>query len=173
MSLIYFDNVTGSDFSEGERNPIAYLSTPPAVGDRVSMGAERLWQVLAVDRYVCSGEALYVAHCALIPIPREDWWTVAMSRDRSCYSLQLHIGGDQLIHTGHHMRGVAPQVGYLLPQFNVKEHTVTSQPWGVEAVHTYHLAEEINYPVYRVIHVCDCVFVPEVVAAEKEEMAIA
>lgn len=168
MNLIYFDNVTGTDFISGERNTIAYLSTPPSPGDRLSLGADRLWHVLAADHYVTTGKSLYVVHCALEPILREDWWSVGMGKERPCYSLQLHIGNGQLVHSGHHMRGAAPEVGYLLPQFNVKDHTVTSKPWGVEAVHAFHLAQDIEHPVYRVIHVTDCVYVPEVAEAEKE-----
>jgi hypothetical protein len=172
MNLVYFDNITGTDFLAGESNPVAHLSTPPTPGDRISFGLSRLWTVLAVDHYTCDGQSLYLAHCNLTPMRREDWWSVAECQESTCYSLQLHLGNGELVHTGHHRRGAAPQVGFLLPRFNVKDHTVTSKPWGVEAVHAFHLADEIAYPVYRVIHVTDCVYVPEVAEAEKE-LAIA
>ncbi|MDY6783531.1 MAG: hypothetical protein SW833_13475 [Cyanobacteriota bacterium] len=47
-------------------------------------------------------------------------------------NLQLFLSDEGvLLSVNENLTGSQPKLGYLLPQYNVKEHTVTSRPWGI------------------------------------------
>jgi hypothetical protein len=49
----------------------------------------------------------------------------------------------------------------LLPQYNVKEHTVTSKPWGILSVTSYLPSPQIDLPCYHAVHIGQCASFPK------------
>ncbi|MEM9538168.1 MAG: hypothetical protein AAGA60_01510 [Cyanobacteria bacterium P01_E01_bin.42] len=173
--LVFFDALNDRDYKAGEARKIEYLANPPEVGDRVSLGRERLWSIVGVDRYEStenSKEAIYLVHCAIGTVEeRATWFRVRAYRDRQL-NLQLYLGEGLLLQVRRNLTGDRPEIGSLLPQYRTQEKIVTSQPWGVAAIDSYIPDAKIVQPCYLVVHLCKCVYVPEALEADKAEQFV-
>lgn len=175
MSLMYLQPVDDEQLLPSEKPLVLYLSTPPAVGDRVPLGGHRLWEVVAIDEYQTEGtdESLYLVHCHIGEVPpRKDWFLVQDCQLRPT-SLQIYLGEGALLHWNHNLTGAEPKTGVLLPQYNVKQHTVTSKPWGVDRVTQYLPTQAICQPCYRAVWVGQCVYVPAALEISQDNLQIA
>ncbi|MBP0021422.1 MAG: hypothetical protein J7647_28190 [Cyanobacteria bacterium SBLK] len=170
--LVFFDTLSDRDYKAGEARKIEYWANPPEVGDRVSLGSERLWSIVGVDRYESpenTREAIYLVHCAIGEVEkRANWFRVRAYRDRQP-NLQLFLGEGLLLQVRRNLTGDRPAIGSLLPQYHPQEKTVTSQPWGIAAIDSYIPDANIVQPCYLTVHLCECVYVPEVLESEKAE----
>lgn len=174
--LVFFEDISGKDYQAKENEKLEYLSHPPVIGDCVSLGGQRLWHIVGVDIYH-NGEntedIIYLAHCTVDPkqiksVNRANWFRVKAYQNRDP-NLQLFLGEGMLVHVNKNLIGKKPETGYLLPQYNVKEHTVTSKPWGVVSVTSYLPSPEIDLTCYNVVYIGQCVYVPEALSSENTE----
>ncbi len=181
MSLIYLQPIDDEQLWPNEGFQVLHLATPPAVGDRLPLGGPRAWDIVAVDEYQAAAvggeatgrESIYFAHCNLgAAPPREEWYQVhKCSKYQS--SMWLYIGHGALVHWNNNLNGSEPKTGVLLPRYSVREHKVTSQPWGVETVTQYMPSEAVERPCYRSIWVGQCVYVPHVLETLQEALQVA
>ncbi|HIK33724.1 MAG TPA: hypothetical protein IGS17_09835 [Oscillatoriales cyanobacterium M59_W2019_021] len=177
--LVFFENIAGKGYLHPEQDKVEYLSHPPELGDRISLGTYRLWTIVGIDRYENpenSEDSLYLAHCTVDPqqiesVDRSTWFKVRAYQNRDP-NLQLFFGEGILRYLNKNLIGKKPETGYLLPQYNVKEHTVTSKPWGIDSVTSYFPSPDIARPCYNAVHVCQCVYVPEVATSQKGDRFI-
>lgn len=175
--LVFFDAISSKEYEGQEKRKVEYLSHPPEIGDRISMGSQRLWNIVGVDQYLNSEnpeEVIYLAHCTVDPQQiecpdRSNWFRVRAYQNREP-NLQLFLGEGVLIHVNRDLMGSKPEVGYLLPQYNPKEHTVTSRPWGIASVVSYFPDAGLEQPCYLAVHLGHCVSVPEALQSEYEEL---
>jgi hypothetical protein len=175
MSLIYIQPINDEDLWPNESTQVLHLATPPAIGDRLPLGGPRAWDVVAVDEYQIPGNggSLYLVHCNLgAAPPREGWYQVKKYLTYST-SMQLYIGNDALLHWHMSLDGSSPKTGVLLPRYNVREHGVTAQPWGVETITQYMPTEAVEQPCYRSIWVGQCIYVPAVLETPQEALQAA
>ncbi len=171
--LVFFEDIAGKDYTQQEKEKIEYLSHPPVIGDRISMGTQRLWHIVGVDLYQNSENpenVIYLAHCTVDPkqiesVERSSWFRLIAYQDRNP-NLQLFLGDGMLLHVNKNLTGEKPKTGYLLPQYNVQDHTVTSQPWGIVSVTSYFPNPTINLTCYNAVHICQCVYVPEALQSD-------
>lgn len=171
--LVFFDDIAGKDYTQQEQEKVEYLSHLPEMGDRVSLGTHRLWTIVGVDRYENPEnpeEILYLAHCTVDPqqiesVDRSTWFKVKAYQNRDPI-LQLFFGEGMLRYMNENFIGEKPKTGYLLPKYNVQEHTVTSQPWGITSVTSYFPSPDVHLACYNAVHICQCVYVPEAVPSE-------
>jgi hypothetical protein len=141
LTPIYFDAIDDGLQSSQERDRLHWVATPPQVGDRLPMGDDRHWEVIAVDRY--TGEAgefcLAHVHPVGVEVPaREEWYCSTSFVKRPLSVLHLHVrpdGGVQ--HWSKNFTGALPIVRRLLTAFDVANHKTGSQPWGIESFDTY------------------------------------
>lgn len=166
--LVFFDAIASREYEGREDVKVEYLSHPPEVGDRVSMGSLRLWNVVGVDPYSHPDrpeQIIYLAHCT-VALPtdpssqRENWFRIKAYQNREP-TLQLFVGEGMLLHVHRDLVGGKPEVGYLLPQYDPKEHIVRSRPWGITSVTSYLPSPGIERVCYQKIHIGQCVYVPE------------
>jgi hypothetical protein len=141
LTPIYFDAIDHGLQTTKESDQLHWTGNPPGIGDRVPMGGDRLWQVVAVDRYAGDVGDLYVAYVyplgAEVP-PRETWYEVKCLAKRPLTSTTLHVKPDGALHqTSSNFTGALPIVRRLLTAFDVVNHRTGSQPWGVESYDTY------------------------------------
>jgi hypothetical protein len=131
------------------------------------------YQAAAVGGEATGRESIYFAHCNLgAAPPREEWYQVhKCSKYQS--SMWLYIGHGALVHWNNNLNGSEPKTGVLLPRYSVREHKVTSQPWGVETVTQYMPSEAVERPCYRSIWVGQCVYVPHVLETLQEALQVA
>jgi hypothetical protein len=177
--LVFFENIAGKGYTQQEEDKVEDLSHPPEIGDRVSLGTHRLWTIVGVDRYENPEnpeDILYLAHCTVDPqqiesVDRSTWFRVKAYENRDP-NLQLFFGDGRLRHLNKNFIGKKPETGYLLPQYNVHEHTVTSKPWGIASVTSYFPSSDVNRACYNAVHVCQCVYVPEAVPSENSDRFI-
>jgi hypothetical protein len=177
--LVFFEDITGKGYIHPEQDKAEYLSHPPEMGDRISLGTYRLWTIVGVDRYENPEnpeDILYVAHCTVDPqqiefVDRSTWFRVKAYENRDP-NLQLFFGEGILRHLNKNLIGKKPETGYLLPQYNVHEHTVTSKPWGIASVASYIPCSDVTLACYNAVHVCQCVYVPEAVPSENSDRLI-
>lgn len=171
--LVFFDAISSKEYEGQENRKVEYLSHPPEMGNQVSMGGQRLWTIVGVDPYLHPDnpeEVIYLAHCTVDPqqiesVDRSSWFRVKAYQNREP-NLQLFLGEGVLLHVNRDLIGGKPEVGYLLPQYNVKEHTVSSKPWGIASVISYFPSAGVNQPCYLAVHICQCVYVPEALQSD-------
>ena len=162
-TLTFFTAIDDSLYSQAERSQVQWLTAEPAVGDRIHMGDIRLWAIAAIDRYSGESGTIRVAHVHPVGLgipERQQWHGVRSFSKRPETSLSLYIrpdGGLQQWRTS--FIGEVPRIGYLLPHYDIEAHAVTSQPWGVNAIETYAMDGEFEFPCYRLIHVGKCIAV--------------
>ncbi|MGK7926918.1 MAG: hypothetical protein AB4290_17030 [Spirulina sp.] len=173
--FVFFDALNDRDYKTGEARKIEYLANPPEVGDRISLGSQRLWSIVGVDRYKSaenSREAIYLVHCAIDELEeRSNWFRVRAYRDRQP-NLQLFLGEALLLQVRRNLTGDRPAIGSLLPQYHPQEKTVTSQPWEIAAINSYIPDTRVVQPCYLIVHLCECVYVPEVLESERAEQFV-
>lgn len=160
MSLVIFDLVDDALLLPQERMQVAHMQEPPSLGDRLTLGSSRLWEVVAVDEYRnATGftHPIYLAHChrGQVP-PRPEWFSV---RQLQTYpsSLRVYLVDGELEHWTINLDGSSPKTGVLLPLFNPREHSTTPRDVGVEQVSEYRPKENVTHPCYQSIWVGDCV----------------
>jgi hypothetical protein len=110
-------------------------------------------------------QSVFVAHVALDVATvgdRSTWYSVEDLKDRPQTNLKLFIGeGGQFLHFAINLTGKPTEPGYVLPKFNMKEHTVTAQPWGVERVATFQPKQPGSNLCFAWVEVGYCVYIPE------------
>ncbi|MBE9117931.1 hypothetical protein IQ249_18700 [Lusitaniella coriacea LEGE 07157] len=166
--LVFFDAIASREYEGQEDAKVEYLSHPPEIGDRVSMGGLRLWNVVDIDSYYHPDnpeQVLYLAHCTAAPLTnpssqRANWFRIKAYQNREP-TLQLFLGEGMLLHVHRDLVGGKPEVGYLLPQYDPKEHIVKSRPWGITSVTSYLPSPDIERVCYLKIHIGQCVYVSE------------
>lgn len=177
--LVFFDDISGEAYAQQEQAKVEHLSHPPELGDRISLGTYRLWTIVGVDRYENPEnpeDILYLAHCTVDSqknesVDRSTWFKVQAYQNRDP-NLQLFFGEGILLHFNENLIGKKPETGYLLPKYNVNEHTVTSQPWGIASVTSYVPSADVNMACYNAVHICQCVHVPEAVTSQTSDRVI-
>jgi hypothetical protein len=149
----------------GEQERVRLQEIPPMVGETVSMGAERLWTVVDVDAYSNGQQSVFIAHVALDAATvgdRSTWYFVQSLKRRPLTNLRLFFSEDgQFLQFAENMTGEALQPGLVLPKFDVQNHGVSSQPWGVAKVDTFLSKESEKELSYSMIHVAQCAYIPE------------
>ncbi|MBD0347362.1 MAG: hypothetical protein ICV63_21585 [Coleofasciculus sp. Co-bin14] len=171
--LVFFDAISSKEYEGQENRKIEYLSHCPEIGDRISMGGQRLWTIVGVDPYLRPEnpeEVIYLAHCTIDPqkiesVDRSTWFRVRAYQEQEP-NLQLFFGEGVLLRVSRDLIGGKPEVGYLLSQYNPMEQAVTSRPWGITSVASYFPSADINQPCYLAVHVCQCVYVPEALESD-------
>jgi hypothetical protein len=157
------------DRHAGERERVRFQDIPPVVGETVSMGNARLWTVVDVDAYSNGQQSVFIAYVALDAAEvgdRSTWFTVESFKRRPQTNLKLFFSEEgQLLHFAESLTGAALQTGYVLPKFNVQEHTVSSQPWGVMKADTFQPKEPERELSYAEVIIGHCAYIPELVAA--------
>jgi hypothetical protein len=137
----YFDAIDDGLQTSKECDQLHWVSNPPKVGDRLPMGSDRPWEVIAVDRYAGEAGELCLAHVHPVGVEvpaREEWYCSRSFVKRPLSAFTLHIrpdGGVQ--HWARDFRGEAPIVRRLLTAFDVVNHKTGHQPWGIESFDTY------------------------------------
>lgn len=168
-NLVFFDDVTGEGYGPNEAPRIAYLTHLPEIGDRVSMGSDRLWPIIAIDRYSNQSHLnadLFIAYANRTgPLPRSNWFWLSACAHRP-RNLELYLGNEQLLSTGVTLNDERPEVSTLLPHYNPQARSVSSQPWGIETVATFLPAAEIAQPCYSQVYLLRCVYVSEAASPE-------
>jgi hypothetical protein len=81
-------------------------------------------------------------------------------------NLQLFLGEGVLLHVNRDLIGGKQEVGYLLPQYNPKEHAVTSKPWGIASLASYFPSASVNQLCYLAAPICQCVYLPEALQSD-------
>ncbi|NJM59784.1 MAG: hypothetical protein HC849_05610 [Oscillatoriales cyanobacterium RU_3_3] len=171
--LVFFEAIASTDYQNDENEKIEYLTHVPEIGDRISLGSQRLWYIAGIDMYKNPEnpeDIVYLVHCTLdkqqtTSTDRSTWFRVKFYQDRDP-NLQLFVAEGILLHVVKNLIGEKPETGYLLPQYNVSEHTLTSQPWGIASVTSYLPEPNIAQTCYNAIYVGHCVYVPEVLESE-------
>ena len=118
-------------------------------------------------------DIIYLVHCTveckqIESIERSNWFRVKAYQGRDP-NLQLFLGEGILVHVNKNLIGKKPETGYLLPQYNVQQHIVTSKPWGIVSVTSYLPSPEIELTCYNAVHICQCVYVPEALPSENTD----
>ncbi|MBD1995278.1 hypothetical protein H6G00_01365 [Leptolyngbya sp. FACHB-541] len=152
---------------------ISQSDQPMQPNGKVSLGSNRVWSILDVDQFELedqthpereSPEIISVGHCDLNPNeapPREKWFNIENFQERPLTSLQVFVNEQgSYISDNWNFTGKRPKLGKLLPQYNVDDHTVTSQPWGTVAIDFYRPQERPNMFVNG-IYIVHCIYVPE------------
>lgn len=176
--LVFFDAISSKEYERRENRKVEYLSHPPEIGDRISMGSQRLWTIVGVDAYVQNNSNLvvYLAHCTVDTQQiesgdRSNWFRIKAYQNREP-NLQLFLGENVLLHVNRDLIGGKPEVGYLVPQYNVKEHTVTSKPWGIASVNSYFPIPDVSQPCYLTVYICQCIYLPEALQSDAGDRLI-
>lgn len=152
---------------------VAHLSALE-VGDRLSLGAQRLLHVVGVDYFENEGERIGVAYLDLSPDrDRSTWFLVEECAYRPCHSLTAYLADGELIQWKHSMRDTEPEVGFLLNQYNVADRTVTPKPWGVASYRKFMPVTELEHPCHRHVYLAECVYTPESIPEPALELAVA
>jgi hypothetical protein len=153
----------------GEQERVRLQEIPPVVGETVSMGADRLWTVVDVDAYSNGQQSVFIAHVALdaaVVGDRSTWYFVQSLKSRPQTNLRLFLSEDgQFLQFAENMTGEVLQPGLVLPKFDVQNHEVTSQPWGVMKVDAFLPKEPERELSFSMIYVGHCAYIPELVAA--------
>lgn len=159
--------------TSGEQERVRLQQIPPVVGETVSMGADRLWTVVGVDAYSSEQQSVFIAHVALdveaVGDPsgisegaRQSWYFVESFKQRPQTNLRLFFSeAGQFLSFAENMTGSALETGHVLPYFDVQNHAVSSQPWGVERVVTLQPKEPERELCFSVVQVGYCVYIPE------------
>jgi hypothetical protein len=171
--LVFFEAIASADYQSDENEKVEYLTHVPDLGDRISLGSRRLWHIVGVDPYENPEnpeDIVYLIHCSLDKqqiksTDRSTWFRVEFYQDRDP-NLQLFLGEEMLLHVAKNLIGEKPETGYLLPQYNVHEHTVTYRPWGIASVTSYLPNPNIAQTCYNAIYIGHCVYVPEALESQ-------
>lgn len=177
--LVFFEDLTGQDCAAEENSKIEYLHHPPVTGDRISLGSRRLWYIVGVDRYQNHEnpeDLIYLAHCTvdkeqIESVGRSNWFRIKAYQDRDP-NLQLFLSEGMLLQVKENLTGQKPQTGYLLPKYNVQEHTVNSQPWGIVSVTSYLPSSDVDMTCYNTVHICQCTSVSEAARSENTHQLV-
>jgi hypothetical protein len=157
------------DRQSGEKERVRLQDIPPVVGETVSMGGDRLWSVVDVDAYSNGGQSVFIAYVALASEAvgdRSTWYSVEAFKRRPQTNLKLFFSEDgQLLHLSKGLLGQPLTLGYVLPKFDVQNHTVGSQPWGVMKVEAFQPKEPERELSYAEVILGYCAYIPELVAA--------
>jgi hypothetical protein len=153
----------------GEQERVRLQEIPPVVGETVSMGAGRLWTVVDVDAYSNGQQSVFIAHVALNVAEvgdRSTWYFVQSFKSRPRTNLRLFFGEDgRFLQFAENMKGEALESGSVLPKFDVQNHSVSSQPWGVVKVDRFLPKEPERELCFSEIYVGHCAFIPEFAVA--------
>jgi hypothetical protein len=153
----------------GEQERVRLQEIPPVVGETVSMGSDRLWTVVDVDTYSNGRQSVFIAHIALDVAAvgdRSTWYFVQSLKSRPQTNLRLFFSEDgQFLQFAENMTGEFLEPGYVLPQFNVQAHSVSSQPWGVVKVETFQPKEPERELCFSDVIVGYCAYIPMFAAA--------
>jgi len=127
----------------GEADRLQWISNPPAIGDRVTLGKARLWEVIEVHQFRSDeGGQACIAYChpmGLTVPDRATWLDWEMfERDRKAKTLSLYTLDDgQVFHWEHSFRGEKPRIGEQIEQFDIATRKPTATPWATESYATY------------------------------------
>jgi hypothetical protein len=180
LTPIFFTAIDDALQIGKERDQLHWTSSQPQVGDRVPMGGDRLWEVIAIDSYSGDAGDLRVAHVhpMNVTVPaREGWYCVKCFAKRPLTAPTLHVKPDGSLHqTGCNFTGALPIVHRLLTAFDVASHKTGSQPWGIESFDTYSPVNlEATFMAVYLAHVVpvDLSEVEGAIALEPQKTAIA
>jgi len=143
-------------------------------GDRLSLGASRLWHVVGVDYFTDQAETVGVVYLDLDPDrERSDWLSARLCAERPCHCLTAYLADGEMVHWKHSMRDNQPEIGSFLPKFNIAEHTISSQPWGVNSFRKLLPVADLEHPCHRHVYLAECVYSPESVLVTEPELVAA
>lgn len=138
--LVVFEPAHESELLSGELHSVALFDQAVSlVGSKVSLGGEPRWTVLNVDTYESVADSIHVAHCAVnvqAAGDRSTWREVQRGKERET-NLVVFWGEDQDLGVAWNFTGRSPQIGEILPEFDVATHTIRPQPWRVASVQEY------------------------------------
>lgn len=139
------------DRERGEAGFTLLRQRPPTIGDCLSIGSDRPWQVVHVDEYVCGDERVYFAMIALADetIPHPSQWITSIERQHfpaTDFVLCLDPDGT-LIQCGGELPGQHP-TGRLERYFPDPR-----PAWIVDRVEIF---QPIQSTFYGAIYLCWC-----------------
>ena len=176
---VFFSAIDHGLQTTKERDQLHWLSSKPQAGDRVPMGGDRLWDVVALETYTGDvGDLTIVhAHPVGVVIPdRAEWYVTRLKARKPLASTTLYVKPDGALHqTSSNFTGKLPEVRKLLTAFDVVSHRTGSQPWGIESYDTYSPASpDATFKAVYLAHVVsvDLSEVPGAIVLEPESIAL-
>lgn len=138
---------------------VAVSNDPPQVGDRVFMGGDRSFEVVAVEVYEAFPSQVYVAfvHPVGEAVPSSETWSRALwLKNYPQRSFNIQLAPDRtMLGYGWSMDGI-PKTGRL-SRYEPTEHSTLMQEiplaWVVDLIDTY---KSVEGGTYSAIHVCNC-----------------
>ena len=158
----------------GEYVRLEWATKIPVVGEKVGLGSNRLWEIVAVDNFRLAEQTqpefeadsvVFLNHCALSQeiLPERSAWTrIEMFQENPLSILQLFVSTEQnLIQSSIHFYGKRVRVGSHLKQYDYRKREFIKLPWRVSRMDTYLPSPDQNpYYCYAAIHIAHCVQVP-------------
>lgn len=160
----------------GEYTRLEWAEGVPVRGERVSLGGDRLWEVVAVDEFRLEEQTqpefeadpvVFINHCALkgeeLP-ERSRWVRIGMFKENPLTILQVFVSEQrELVQSSIHFYGKKVRVGAYLREYDYSKREFIKLPWRVSRIDSY-LPEPNQNPhyCYAAIHIAHCVRVRQV-----------
>jgi hypothetical protein len=146
FSPTYYAIADGDTRIEGESEQLAWTWNNPEVGDRLSLGLARLWEVSVVHKYKREdGTALYVAYMALVDTevkPRAEWFDVERLLTDPTTCLNLYAERDGGLHqSSRNFLGQVPATGHFLSQFDAETRKTSASTFWTTGFTTFTSAD--------------------------------
>jgi hypothetical protein len=155
----------------GEYTRLEWTRENPQTGRKLSLGAERIWTVIAIDEYRLTEKtqpefeaeaSLFLNHCALedTTLPeRYQWKQVEIFQENPLAILQLFISPEQvLIQSSVHFYGKRVKIGENLRNYHHQRREMIPIPWRVSRIDSYQPQPEQNpYYCYAAVHIAHCI----------------
>ncbi|NEQ20696.1 MAG: hypothetical protein F6K28_15950 [Microcoleus sp. SIO2G3] len=174
MNLLCFEccRSTDAEFPQEQSLRVEWLEAFPTVGDLVSMGGDRDWEIIELYRYEATGLGSQVGAVYFAQVNPEDqpvppiseWTSTQMSSDKPFVSFSAV--GEPELEIGYHCLDIPPRIGERLitgePTDHPTQMKVVELPWKVDRVDTY---QPLREAPYSNIFICWCVQTKEAIAA--------
>lgn len=135
LTPIYYSIADGDTRDVGESDRLNWAATPPQLGDRLSLGNKRLWEVIELQTYQGDAGQVVIAHVSLVgtePIPRAEWFDTRMKAREPVTALRLYVMPDGGLHeSSRNFLGEEPPVGFFLNQFDIATRKTSPSKWWV------------------------------------------
>lgn len=146
-----------------ESEQIQVQSRRPELGQTITMGGDRKWQVVKVEAYKSEGKTVYVAMVApekeMSSLPDESEWSATYMR-QDAHSMAFYVNlseEDQVINYGWDYAGVPPS-GRLLNYEPVEGYGSLMKPipsqWVISTVDE--CQPEQQEPTFDMVYLCRC-----------------
>jgi hypothetical protein len=153
--FVVLEPIDESESLTGELPGATAFDQPPLlIGSKVSLGGEPRWTVVEIDVYHHETEPLYIAHCAVDVQAIGDRHTWSKVRRGKAREISLAVfWSDQDLGMEWNFTGRSPQIGEILPEFDVATHQIYPQPWKVATVQEY---KPLDLACYTAVFLAQC-----------------